>query len=751
VEDTTPQAPDEGSTDVFTSALCGSAADMASHLVDPRKARLDQNRESWTKAEGRAKELLATLQNNDKFALLAGAHTESGYAGFVDTHAGGGNGDAPTLRMNDGPQGFNIYTDGSLAGTATQFPCLLAVAASFDPEVARKYSAAIVEEFVKKGSNVLLGPDLEVTRVSSTGRSFESLSGEDPVLGAELVAPFIEEIQSKGIMATIKHWLDNNQEIGRMTMNVEVDDRTQHEIYMPPFQAAIDAGAGAVMCSYNKVYGTYACENEKLLKTLLRDHAGFKGLVMSDWGATHDAKSSIDSGLDVEMPGGPEGQFARIPQLLGEGTVSQDQVDAMATHVLTTMYHTGMFDNRFPGEPLPHVSGEDVTTDAHRQFARETISNSAVLLKNDDKLLPLETAGKKIAFIGKYCHSAQYIPPDHVTSNDATPFMGQGSGYVQTSKTVTPFQEFQKAVQDAASITSSDDASAGEGADVAIVCASDCDVHEGWDRMNYSLPEANELVDALRKQNGKTKVIVLGITPGAVTTEWIGKTDATLMLFMPGEQVGAAVADLLTGAASPGGRLPVTMPPDGWKPIGGYPAGTDHSFLSEQYPGVQPPPHDTYKWGDHMTANFSEGVLIGYRWWDAKNKKPAFHFGYGLTYTNFDFKDIVATCAGPNIVITLDIANTGARDGAAVPQVYISFPSLKPLLRQLKAFKKVQVEQGSSVGAQFVIDEDQLSYFDAEKQAWVSAWEKGEKVTVSLGESSADFVWHDDLKCHSGK
>lgn len=259
------------------------------------------------------------------------------------------------------------------------------------------------------------------------------------------------------------------------------------------------------------------------------------------------------------------------------------------------------------------------------------------------------------------------------------------------------------------------------------------------------------MVTALRKQDGEKRVVMLGITPGAVTTEWIGKTDATLLLFMPGEQVGAAVADLLTGATSPGGRLPVTMPPDGWKPIGGYPAGEDHSFLSEQYPGVQPKPHEKYKWGDFLTANFSEGVLIGYRWWDAKQKKPAFPFGYGITYTEFAFEDLVATCAGGNIAVSLRVTNTGKRDGAAVPQLYVSFPSLKPTLRQLKGFQKVQVPQGGGVGVQFVLSEADVSYFDIGKQQWVSAWEKGEKVTVSIGKSSADLDWHHEIACKSDK
>merc|ERR1719346_148061 len=201
--------------------------------------------------------------------------------------------------MNDGPQGYNSY--GKYAGKSTQYPSLLTVAASFSTATARAYASAIAEEFVAKGANVLLGPDVEVTRATLAGRSFETLSGEDPYLGSQLVAPFVKAVQDHGIIACVKHFLDNNQEIYRRSMNVEVGDRTQHEIYTPVFKAAFDAGAAAVMCSYNKVSGTHACENKELLTDLLRNELNFRGFVISDWGATHDALRSAQAGLDIDM------------------------------------------------------------------------------------------------------------------------------------------------------------------------------------------------------------------------------------------------------------------------------------------------------------------------------------------------------------------------------------------------------------------------------------------------------------------
>jgi len=736
------------SKDVFDSAVCGEVEELAVAQAEARKTKVAAVKKSWDEAEARADKLLKTLQLNDKLTLTHGSASQSGFAGYLaPSWAITG---AKPLTMNDGPQGFNPYTDPALAGTSTQYPSLLTVAATFNPAAARRYAGAIVEEFVGKGSNTLLGPDLEVTRVGSTGRSFETLSGEDPFLGASLAAPFVEEVQKNGIIATIKHWLDNNQEIGRMTMDVEIGDRAQHEIYMPPFKAAIEAGAGAVMCAYNKVYGTYACENHKLLKELLRGDAGFRGMIMSDWGATHDAKNSVVAGLDVEMPGNG-GKFEQLPQLVGSGEIEEAAIDKMAGHVLSTMYHTGHFDGRYPAEVPSSVQRTDVTSDDHRAVAAATIVDGAVLLKNRDNTLPLEAKGKKIAMLGTYCKQKVFVAPDHVTASLGTPFMGQGSGYVPTTRTVSPLEGMQAVAKDAASIEWSGDAAAAEGADIAIICASACDVHEGWDRMNYSLPEARALVKGVRKLNPDAKVVLVGITPGAVTTEWATHVDAALLLFMPGEQVGTAVARMLTGEEAPAGRLPITMPPDGWKPIGGYPAGkgSDHLFLSAQYPGTQPPPHKKYKWGEHLIANFTESVLIGYRWYDANDVEPAFPFGFGLTYTEFALKAFKVKCMDSNIVVSVTIENKGKRDGKAVPQLYVGFKSLEPAIRQLKGFQKLSVPAGGEAHAVFVVTPEDASYYDEGKKRWVSAAEKGEDVTVSVGMSSRDLVFKKSLSCAS--
>lgn len=707
-------------------------ADPLQAVYDAAGARewaLGELSDRWKEAEERAQKLLGEISMDDKLALLHGRQTESGYAGYVASD--GIPGSVP-LRMNDGPQGFNPYTEEANQGTTTQFPCLLAVAATFDPEASRRYANAIAEEFVGKGANVLLGPDVEVLRVAVAGRSFETLSGEDPYLGSQLVKPFVEAVQDKGIIATVKHWLNNNQEVMRMTMSVEVGDRAQHEIYTPVFKAAFEAGAAAVMCSYNKVYGTYACENDRILKKLLRDDLGFRGLLMSDWEATHDAKASANGGLDIEMP--TDANFAELGGLVGSGEVSEETIDAMAGHVLASMYFAGQFDGKFEGEVLDRVSFDDVTSDEHREVAKQTIIDSAVLVKNEDHTLPIEAKGKKIAMIGKYCRDSTWESDYMGTSS---PFMAGGSGYVTTTRTIPPLKALQDLVQDAESIEWSEDASAGEGADIAIICASDCDAHEGWDRPNFTLPEAAGLVKALRDQGGDKKVVMLAIVPGEVTTEWIKDTDAALFLFMPGEQVGPAAADLLTGASSPGGRLPISLPNDGEKPQG-------TKFTDEQYPGSCGPPD---YWCDDLVANFSEGVLIGYRWYDAKDIKPKYPFGFGLTYTDFEYEGFDAVCSDAGAVVSLEVKNVGGRDGAAVPQLYVGFASLKPLLRQIRGFQKVQVPAGKSVPVTFVLTEDDWSWYDEAASKWRSASQTGEKITISVGSSSGDLIWNKTLAC----
>jgi len=726
----------------FTSALCSSADDeefqsvtlqlRAQQIALVKKTQYDKVQQNWTASIEKAKALVATLTLEQKVSILHGDPNGMGYAGFLKS--------SPpingmmNLQMNDGPQGYNTY-QATLAGTSTQLPCLLSVAASFSREVSAAYAGVVAEEFVMKGGNVLLGPDVEVMRAPLTGRGFETISGEDPYLGAALVAPFVQEVQKHGVIATVKHWLDNNQEIYRQTMNVEVADRTQHEIYMAPFKAAFDAGAAAVMCSYNKVYGTHACENKKLLKKLLRKHLGFKGFVVSDWGATHNAAKSANSGLDIEMPAG--GTFLNLTDLvMVNKTVSKNTVDEMAIHVISAMYAVGHFDGAFPLENVAPRGHMQATTPEHDQVAYRTIVESAVLLKNQDETLPFDVNIKKIAMVGRFCN--------HVFEKSyaqGSTYSGGGSGFVNTTRerTFTPVESLKHMMKGTGvDVTYGVSGKAAKGADVAVICLA-AHSEEGWDRANLTVPqEATDLIADVKKHGGlDQKIVVLLMAPGAVETEWAADVNAVLLMFMPGEEVGKATAALLTGREAPGGRLPISLPKAG-----------ENRFEQYQYPGVCA----GNTWCDKMTANFTDGVLVGYRWNDAKGVPAAYPFGFGLTYTQFALSRFSAKCMGKNkAMVSLRVTNTGARDGQAVPQLYVGFPSLAPALRQLRGFQKVTVGVGQEADVVFVLGGEDWSYFSEDKDGWVSAMESGEDIEVSLGSSSSDLQWSDTIKCSSNE
>jgi len=669
----------------------------------------------WKVAERCAAKIVERLSREEKLSMLHGTPGGMGYAGYIRIpRVEGSSPGTVRLTMNDGPQGYNGYTDPTV-GKGTQFPDLIAIAASFDTAVAIDFGKAIAEEFRNKGCNVLLGPDVEVVRAPLAGRSFESLTGEDPFLGGQLAAAYVGEVHRHGLIATAKHWLDNEQEKHRQELDVIVGTRAQHEIYMPPFKAAIDAGTGAVMCSYNKVNGDYACENDELLNKLLREDLGFKGFVVSDWGAVHSGAKSVNGGLNIEMP---EAKYFKDLRSVDDSTV-----DHLAGGILAAIYAAGQFHGRGPAIDWawPPPFYHDATSDAHRETAKRIIIESTVLLKNSAATLPL-ASGTKIALVGKACHSEK--DPAY---GQGSIFSAGGSGYVATNRAITPFDGL-KALVGEGSVTWSEQVSEARGADVIVICATAHD-EEGKDRTSLEMPGAKDMIHAARAADSKQKVVMIAIVPGAVETDWIDEVDAALVMFMPGEQTGPAFAELITGKASPGGRLPLTFPKAG-----------EHRFSEAQYPGVD------------LKSEMSEGVLVGYRWNDAMKQPAAFAFGFGLAYTNFEFSSFSATCNadGPGAKVTLAVKNTGEREGAAVPQLYVGFRSLRPMLRQLRGFVKLHLQPGAAEEVTFELGDEDWRMFDESSQRWRTATELGEEVEVSIGASSADLEWSGKLSCQSG-
>jgi len=667
----------------------------------------------WEVAVRCAAKVVKKLSREEKLGMLHGTPGGMGYAGYLLVPRAEGSTPGPVrLTRNDGPQGYNGYTPPTV-GKGTQFPDLVAIAASFDPTVAAAFGRAISEEFRGKGCNVLLGPDVEVVRTPLAGRSFESLTGEDPYLGSQLAGAYVGEVHRHGLIATAKHWLDNEQEKNRQELDVIVGTRAQHEIYMPPFKAAIDAGAGAVMCSYNRVNGNYACENNEILNRLLRDELGFKGFVVSDWGAVHSGAKSANSGLNIEMP------EAKYFKLLG--SVDDATLDHLAGGILAAVYAAGQFHGRGPAIDWswPPPFYRDATSDAHRETAKHIIIESTVLLKNAGSVLPVKN-GAKIALVGNACHNEK--DPAY---GQGSMFSAGGSGYVATNRAITPFDGLRGALGNGDSVTWSKDVSGAKGADIVVLCATAHD-EEGKDRTTLAMPGAKAMVADARAAGSKQKVVMFAIAPGAIETDWIDDVDAALVMFMPGEQIGPAFADLIIGRASPGGRLPLTFPKAG-----------EARFTKAQYRGVD------------LKSDMSEGVLVGYRWNDAKEHPAAFPFGFGLAYTTFEYSGFHAACnvgdTGAKVMVT--VKNIGDREGAAVPQVYVGFKSLQPVLRQLRGFAKLHLQPGAAKEVTFQLWDEDWRMFEESSQRWRTAIELGEVVEVSVGTSSADLLWSGKLQC----
>lgn len=667
--------------------------------------------------EERAKAMVAQMTLEEKIGLMHGPSDCSGdqcwYVGNVPGIPRLG---LPRINMNDGPQGFR---DESRPGTSVAWPSALAMAATFDPAAVEAWGKAMGDEFYMKGSNIQLGPGLNVARVENNGRNFEYLSGEDPFLGARLAGPLVRGIQSKKVIACAKHWVLNNQETGRTDSSSNADERTRFEMYYPPFEAAVKAGVGAFMCSYNKIQGTYSCENPMTLGDL-KDRLGFKGMVMSDWGATHS--TSIMAGLDIEMPGLDFMNEQKIKAGLANGTITMEAINNTVLRIVTPMIAVGVVDEPASAWNASNLL-RNVTTTESLALAEALSAASTVLLKNEGGVLPLKQ-GQRLAVIG--------------LADAGTITHGEGSGRVAPAAYVTPLSGLQAAagsnnVKFDVGTDLASAAAAAAAADVAIVFAGTYS-SEGSDRDSLSLdwgcdpahtskPQCtgnnqsqNALIEAVVAANPKTVVVVS--SPGAILLPWSGKVAAVLANFMPGQQVGGAIAKVLFGEVNPAARLPVTFPNK----------ENEVQFSPEQWPG------DQKKEG--WPVLYSEQMLIGYRYYDAKgiSFSTGFPFGHGLSYTTFEYSNLFISDIG---LVTFQVANTGGVAGAEVAQLYLGFPQeAGEAPWQLKGFAKTSVlSPGDVEEVAFQLVGRDLSIWDADVHAWKQVF--GD-FKVKIGSSSRD-------------
>ena len=687
----------------------------------------------------------------------------------------------PALTMNDGPQGFR---DDAHPGTTTMYPSGGTVSSSFDRDLLFSWGQAMGGEFYDKGANVQLGPGMNLARVPTNGRNFEYLSGCDPYLGYVLAQSAIEGIQSRGVIANAKHWVENNQETDRETVSEEVDERTRHELYYLPFRGAVEAGVGSFMCSYNKVNGAWSCENDETLRRDLKETLGFDGWIMSDWGATHS--TSILQGLDQEMPGGFYFGDALLKQVQ-EGLVDESAVDDSVKRIIMPMLQMGILG---AATPNTNTLANNVTSQERSDVAMNIAAETHVLLKNEGNLLPFSTAGPiKIAIMGKGAVApivggggSGSVFPAHVVTpyegllshlgllNQVDASMSYECGEMEhdvgiaqwgcesspaasaeeccaicggmplceywvlsgSSCNLYPSSAHKKSVGYKGSISGSANKKMpptawscsaqsqcvafidGSDVEAAAALALEADVtvivvgtfaKEASDRNSLSfaafttedcnvVPEGQDELISKVSAATQGKVVVAMTAPGAVLMPWKDQVSSILWGGFPGQEYGRALASVLFGATNPSGRLPFTMPNK----------ENEMGFNPSQYPGIA------------RVGNYSERMLVDYRWYQSYNVKPSYAFGHGLSYTTFAYSSLLVTGRTVSVVIT----NTGAVAGKDTVQCYLEFPAAaKTPPLQLKAFAKTQLlPPQASQTLSFTLRDADLSVWDVDTHAW---------------------------------
>ena len=641
----------------------------------------------------RARQVVAAMTLDEKITELHGVQ-DSQHRRYVPGIARLG---IPPMRITNGPAGAGPGDDPTQQ-PATALPAPISLAATFDTGAAREYGTLTGAESADLANSLLEGPDVNMARVPTNGRTFEGY-GEDPYLAAELGVADIRGIQGQGVIAEVKHYAANNQETNRFAVNEIIDDRTLHEIYLPHFQAAVQQGhAGSVMCAYPRVNGTFPCENPELLRTVLRGQWGFDGFVQSDFGAAHSTVPSALAGMDLEMP---TGTFygTDMRQALAAGQISESAIDTLLVRRFTVMIRFGQFDHPLTTTPIP--------VRADGAASRSLAEQGTVLLRNQSGALPLPGSVTSVAVIGPYAGAAQTG--------------GGGSSHVVPAYTVSPVDGIRARVPGATvSYDAGTDPAAAAAlartADVAVVMVGDNET-EGRDRPSMALTgNQDALVSAVAAANPRTVVVVK--SGGPVLMPWAGQVPAIVEAWYPGEEDGNAVAAVLFGDVDPGGRLPITFP----RADADTPAHTP-----AQYPGV------------NGVATYSEGLQIGYRWYDARHIAPLYPFGYGLSYTSFRYShlDVSRPDRHGQVTVRLDVTNTGHRSGSTVAQVYVADPAAagEPPI-QLEGFQRVSLKPGRTHQVTLRLDSRAFSVWDSAAQRWTVT---PGRYTIRAGGSSADL------------
>jgi len=630
----------------------------------------------------------------------------------------------PSIMVTDGPHGLRRQPgDGAMHGInislpATCFPPACTTASSWNPQLLWEVGAAIAEEALQDDIAVVLGPGVNIKRNPLCGRNFEYFS-EDPMLTGELASAYISGLQAQGVGASIKHFAANNQESNRMTIDVLLDERALHEIYLPAFERAIqEAQPWTVMNAYNQVNGSFCSENSELLTRILRDSWGFDGVVMTDWGACNDRVAGLLAGQDLEMPGGASDNDQYIVTAVRTGALDEAVLDRAVERILTLIARAQA--TRRPGFRYD--------PDAHHALARKAATASAALLKNVDAILPLSHAAT-VAVIGNLAKQMR--------------FQGSGSSLINPSRVEHPldvlkargieftyvdgYQRMTDAVDEQLIAEACQAAQAAEVA-VVFVGLTELAESESFDREHMRLPtNQNVLLERLAMIQPNLAAVLFGGSP--VEMPWIDQVKAVLNMYLPGQAGGGAVVDLLFGDANPCGKLAET-----------YPMRYEDTASAKWFPG-----------GRH-TVEYRESIFVGYRYFDTARQAVLFPFGHGLSYTTFAYTSMTLSTrdlSGEDVLaVSMTVTNTGTRAGEEIVQLYVHdvVSSVFKAEKELKAFQKVRLQPGESATITFTLERRAFAYYAAAAHEWVA--ESG-AYEILIGASSRDIRLRETVTVHS--
>lgn len=618
----------------------------------------------------------------------------------------------PSLMMCDGPnglrkqlveQGFDHMGINKSIETVC-YPTSSAMASSFDLDLLYELGETLGEECQSEDVAMLLGPGVNMKRSPLCGRNFEYFS-EDPYLSGKLAAAYIQGLQSKGVAACVKHFAANNQETNRMSGNANIDERTLHEIYLPAFETAVKEGkVRSVMSAYNSVNGEFASQNRELLTDILRDKWNYKGLVVSDWGGVKERTRGLEAGNDLEMPGAMVGKHENIIAAVESGELDEKYLDQAVRNILT-----------FVSDSLEFKKATTFDQNAAREKSLKFAKESAVLLKNENNILPLKVSDK-VAFIGEFAKVPRY--------------QGAGSSYINVPHPISALEALSKEQVSYAQgfhINGKEDqvlldeaVALAKKSDVVVIFAGIPQTFEveGLDRKNLEMPNnQNQLINAISAVHDK--VIVVLHTGGVLNLPWLSNVQGVLNMYLAGDSVGKATVDLLYGYANPSGKLAETWP---------LQLADNPSYLN--FPG------------ERGNVDYKEGIYIGYRYYDKKNMDVLFPFGYGLSYSKFDYGqltlDKTSMTDNDTLTLSLKVKNVGERAGKEIVQLYIKDQesTVHRPEKELRAFKKIQLEAGQEKEVKFTLNKRDFAYYEPLIHDWYV--ETG-KFTILVGASSRDI------------